>query len=114
VHRSELTKEQLNEHLRRDVELVGMLLAQGKPVQDGSRMDRFLLVDAARDRGEVASQGKPSQAEGFTTVADIGLTHKDIHEARQIRDAEEAANGRSCCARSGQSPSLPLCGLPAS
>lgn len=49
--------------------------------------------DAAQDRGEVASQGKPSQAEGLATAADIGLTHKDIHEARQIRDAEVADPG---------------------
>lgn len=44
--------------------------------------------DAAQERGEVASQGKPSSLEGFATAADLGLTHKDIHEARQIRDAE--------------------------
>jgi hypothetical protein len=30
------------------------------------------------------------KAEGLTTTADIGLTHKDIHEARLIRDAEAA------------------------
>jgi hypothetical protein len=46
--------------------------------------------DAAQERGEVAGQGKPSKAEGLTTTADIGLTHKDIHEARLIRDAEAA------------------------
>ena len=37
--------------------------------------------DAARDRGEVAGQGKPCKPEGFTTAADIGLSHKEIHEA---------------------------------
>jgi len=26
--------------------------------------------------------------ENFATVADIGLTHKDIHQARLIRDAD--------------------------
>lgn len=45
--------------------------------------------DAAQLRGDVAGQGKPSIAEGLATVADIGLSHKDIHEAREIRDAEE-------------------------
>jgi hypothetical protein len=30
--------------------------------------------DAAQDRGEVASQGKPSKAEGLATAADIGLS----------------------------------------
>lgn len=49
--------------------------------------------DAAQLRGEVAAQGKPSDTEGLATVADIGLSHKDIHEARQIRDAEETYPG---------------------
>lgn len=49
--------------------------------------------DAAQERGEVADQGKPSRTGGLATVADIGLTHKDIHEARQIRDAEVAHPG---------------------
>lgn len=44
-------------------------------------------------RGEVAGQGKPSSPEGLVTTADIGLTHKDIHEARTIRDAEVADPG---------------------
>lgn len=52
--------------------------------------------DAAQERGEVASQRdgrRPSQVEGQTTAAEIGLTHKEIHEARQIRDAERADPG---------------------
>jgi hypothetical protein len=48
---------------------------------------------AAQDRGEVAGQGKPSKGEGLATTADIGLTHKDIHEARQVRDVEAADPG---------------------
>lgn len=47
--------------------------------------------DAAQDRGEVASAGKPVNVlDGNikATVEDIGLTRKDIHEARTIRDAE--------------------------
>jgi hypothetical protein len=52
--------------------------------------------DAAQDRGEVATAGGdkskiPSQ--NFATVADIGLTHKDVHDARLIRDAEAADPG---------------------
>lgn len=41
--------------------------------------------DAAQERGEVAKAGdpRPSTAEGPPTAANIGLTHKDIHEARQ-------------------------------
>ena len=49
--------------------------------------------DSAQASGQVAAQGKPSTPEGLPTAADIGLTHKDIHEARQIRDAEEAQPG---------------------
>lgn len=49
--------------------------------------------DAAQLRGEVAVQGKPSKAEGLATTADIGRTHTDIHESRQIRDAEETYPG---------------------
>jgi hypothetical protein len=29
-------------------------------------------------------------------VADIGLTHKDIHEARKLRDAEKRDPGITC------------------
>jgi hypothetical protein len=49
--------------------------------------------DAAQERGEVASQGKPSSAEGLATVANLGISHKDIHEAREIRDAEVSDPG---------------------
>jgi hypothetical protein len=45
--------------------------------------------DAAQERGEVAGQGKPSRAEGLPTTEILGLTHKDIHEARLVRDAEQ-------------------------
>lgn len=53
--------------------------------------------DAAQERGEVAKIGDnlPRVPNGNSkpTAADIGLTGKDIHEARQIRDAEEAQPG---------------------
>jgi hypothetical protein len=43
--------------------------------------------DAAQERGEVRGQGNiPS--ENVSTIADVGLTSKQIFEARQIRDAE--------------------------
>ena len=46
--------------------------------------------DAAQDRGEVATRADQNllPEEKKVTAADIGLTHKDIHEARQLRDAE--------------------------
>jgi hypothetical protein len=62
--------------------------------------------DAAQERGKLRGSGKPNFSntgkvetlfdEGkpeAVSVADIGLTHKQIHEARQIRDAEEADPG---------------------
>lgn len=51
--------------------------------------------DAAQDRGEVRKAGNinSSEREELAGVADLGLSHKDIHEARQIRDAEIADPG---------------------
>ncbi len=52
--------------------------------------------DAAQDRGEVAGptgNNLRSEAERKPTAADVGLSRKDIHEARQIRDAERADPG---------------------
>lgn len=55
--------------------------------------------DAAQERGEVAGHGGgrnfkvPDGNVETATVSDIGLTRKDIHEARQIRDAEVAEPG---------------------
>lgn len=52
--------------------------------------------DAAQDRGEVASgrpKSLPDQKTFTPTAADIGLTHKEIHEARQIRNAEQSDPG---------------------
>lgn len=56
--------------------------------------------DAAQERGEVvgahdgARKRVPDEnAIVPATVEDIGLTRKDIYEARQIRDAEEAGRG---------------------
>ena len=53
--------------------------------------------DAAQERGEVATVGKRSQAERLIeappSAADIGLSRKDIHEARLIRDAEVSDPG---------------------
>lgn len=53
--------------------------------------------DAAQERGEVAKIGDnlPSvtKQNSKPTAADIGLSRKDIHEARIIRDAEDAEPG---------------------
>lgn len=53
--------------------------------------------DAAQDRGEVASRGGERSGREHSPVApsaaDIGLARKDIHEARQFRDAERENPG---------------------
>ncbi len=51
--------------------------------------------DAAQERGEASTGGRPKtvpEQNGFTADA-AGLSRKDIHEARQIRDAEKAEPG---------------------
>lgn len=48
--------------------------------------------DAAQDRGEVRTNGERTySAPEKVGPSDIGLTPKEIHEARNIRDAEAAA-----------------------
>lgn len=45
--------------------------------------------DAAQERGEIRSNGERSFSSAEKVgAADLGLTGKEIHEARQIRDAE--------------------------
>ncbi|MBX7483921.1 hypothetical protein [Qipengyuania qiaonensis] len=50
--------------------------------------------DAAQERGEVrsANERTASNAEAVG-VAELGISHKEIHEARQLRDAEAADPG---------------------
>lgn len=71
--------------------------------------------DAAQERGEVrsANERTASNAEAVG-VADLGLTHKNIHEARIIRDAEKSrfsctvpfSPTRSCASRRKRHPSV--------
>lgn len=53
--------------------------------------------DAAQERGEVASRGGERSGKEHSPIApsaaDIGISRKEIHEARIIRDAEEAEPG---------------------
>jgi hypothetical protein len=51
--------------------------------------------DAAQDRGEVGKSGArtdlvPSGNEVIPSASDLGLSRKQIHEARSIRDADKA------------------------
>src|SRR4051794_24490873 len=80
-----------------------LLRLQGKALEILSRADVLLAdeYDAGQERGEVAGHGgdrgnqhggKVSD-ENLATIPDIGLSRKQIHEARQIRDAEQADPG---------------------
>lgn len=45
--------------------------------------------DAAQERGEVVGKLRSAEELSKPTAADVGLSRKDIHEARIIRDAEK-------------------------
>jgi hypothetical protein len=74
--------------------------------------------DAAQERGEVAKQGevggghtRSSQLEHLPRVNDIGLTRKQVHEARTVRDAEKRRPGMAKKAldeqlKAGKEPTL--------
>lgn len=49
--------------------------------------------DAAQERGEVGRAGNSSKREELVSASQLGLTHKDVHDARKIRDAETADPG---------------------
>ena len=54
--------------------------------------------DAAQERGEVQRPGGDRTSivplgNNAPTVTDLGLTRKQVHEARQVRDAEAVAPG---------------------
>ena len=72
---------------------------QGEALRIDARA-KFRLAeeyDAAQERGEVASNGQRGKAvpdeNSLPTTEDIGLTRKDIFEARQVRDAEARSPG---------------------
>jgi hypothetical protein len=52
--------------------------------------------DAAQERGEVQRHGRVEVSDGNlkpATLSEIGLTKKQVHEARMIRNAEQAEPG---------------------
>lgn len=55
--------------------------------------------DGAQERGEVQQHGgnksKLEASKLAPTVAEIGLRHDEIHEARKLRDAEKASPGKA-------------------
>lgn len=81
-----------------------MAVADGQPSwfdfpHAASDSPNFQLADeydAAQERGEVATKGKPVKVPGDNikaTAEELGIDRKDIHEARKIRDAEIADPG---------------------
>lgn len=60
-------------------------------IESRAKMRMADEYDAAQERGEIA-KGRPKSIPGENsfapTVADIGISSKDVFEARQIRDAE--------------------------
>lgn len=79
--------------------IAAALRAQADALEIQSDAKRRLAdeYDAAQERGEVAKIGDnlPSvpKQNSKPTAADIGLTRKQIHEARAIRDAEKVDPG---------------------
>jgi hypothetical protein len=73
--------------------------AQADALEIGAQAKRRLAdeYDAAQERGEVAGPSdrhSNSRAEANkATATEIGLTHKEIHDARIIRDADAADPG---------------------
>ncbi len=70
--------------------------APGRPARPPARPWPGLAdeYDAAQERGEVARAGdNQHNQEVVPNSNDLGLTRKQIHEARQIRDAEERDPG---------------------
>jgi hypothetical protein len=72
--------------------------AQAHALEIEARAKRRLAdeYDAAQARGEIARNGGDRTRlpdENSATVSDLGLTHKDIHDARLIRNAEAADPG---------------------
>lgn len=63
------------------------------PVRARAEMRLAEEYDAAQERGEVGQSGQRTDLvsngnEVIPSAADLGLARKDIHEARQLRDAE--------------------------
>lgn len=73
--------------------------ADALEIEAGAKRRLADEYDAAQDRGEVAKHSAgnpqivPERNDLPATAAEVGLSRKDIHEARMIRDAEEASPG---------------------
>jgi hypothetical protein len=82
---------------RLDHRRVPQRLATPRALEITAEADKLLAdeYDAAQDRGEVGQSGGrtdlvPNVNEVPPTAAELGLTGKQIHDARQVHDAEGA------------------------
>lgn len=67
--------------------------ADALEIEAGAKRRLADEYDAAQERGEVASQGKPFRVQGLPTASDVGLTHNEVYEARVVRNAEQESPG---------------------
>lgn len=72
--------------------------ADALEIEAGAKRRLADEYDAAQERGEVKANGgdrvsSVSKENTVPSAADIGISRKEIHEAREIRDAEEADPG---------------------
>ena len=44
-------------------------------------------IDAGQERGDMVGNGRPDKALQQVTVSDLGLTRKNVHDFRKVRDA---------------------------
>jgi len=80
------------------LEACRMTMADALVIEAGAQVRLADEYDAAQQRGEVAkhSSGRPKivpVANDLPTAKDVGLTRRQVHEARQVRDAEKATPG---------------------
>jgi hypothetical protein len=75
--------------------------ANALEIEAGAKRRLADEYDAAQERGEVATREStlrrgpdiPEENNGKSTISNLGLTSKDIYEARQLRDAEREDPG---------------------
>jgi NADH:ubiquinone oxidoreductase subunit E len=71
--------------------------ADALEIEAGAKRRLADEYDAAQVRGEVSAKGQHGahvpDENMRATAADLGLSRKDIHEARQVRDAEKSEPG---------------------
>lgn len=66
--------------------------ADALEIEAGAKRRLADEYDAAQERGEISKQGA-HVPDGNMSTDEIGISRKAIHEAREIRDAEEADPG---------------------